>query len=136
MKKAILTALSAAATFCALSLCSFAEEGGAQATETSFWQKLLDNIWYIVLVVAFGVGLIVINRWSAKIKKRDEEFKKEYEEWKAENPEKAMEIEEGVFCPPECPEEEKADAAADVSGEEATGDSDADATGADGGEAE
>ena len=62
-------------------LVSFAEGGEEPA---SFLTVLGNNIWYILLVIAFGVGILLISKWSQKIKVRDDQFKSEYEEYKAE----------------------------------------------------
>lgn len=56
----------------------------------SFFEALGSNIWYIVLVILFGAGLLLITKWSAKIKERDRKAAEEYEEWKKANPEKAQ----------------------------------------------
>ena len=97
MKKLIIwlsALLSSALLFSGTALSSFASDG-EPAAEPSIWQKIGDNIWYILLVVAFGAGLIIITRWQAKIKARDEKFKKEYDEWKVEHPEEAEMLETG-----------------------------------------
>lgn len=67
----------------------------------------LDNLWYILLVVAFGVGLIVINKWGSSIRKRDEELAEQIAEAEAKEQEKG---EAGAESETETPaESEEAD---------------------------
>ena len=72
-----------------LSSILFSEEG-ANASP-SVLQLLKDNFWYIVLVVAFGAGLILVSVWSKKIKKNDEKLKEEMDRQIAEAEEEAVE---------------------------------------------
>ena len=65
-------------------LMSFAAE---EKEPASFLTVLGNNFWYILLVIAFGAGIILVSKWSKKINARDEQFKAEYEEYKAEHPE-------------------------------------------------
>ena len=65
-------------------LMSFAE---AEKEPASFLTVLGNNIWYILLVIAFGIGIMLVSKWSKKINARDEQFKSEYEQYKAEHPE-------------------------------------------------
>lgn len=101
MKKITLVSYFTIAFFGLSSFRCFAAKNIAAAEEPTFWQSLGDNVWIIVIVLLFGAGLIIINKWSTKIKQSDEKFRQEYEEWKSENPEKAMKLEEGDYFPPE-----------------------------------
>ncbi len=58
-------------------------------------RKIGGNIWYILLVVVFGAGLLLISKWSSRIKesdrKLDEQLKKEDESAPASGDEEASE---------------------------------------------
>lgn len=93
MKRIIAALLLTLSLFGVFSLAAFADDAGTG--EKSFFAKLGDNIWYILLVLAFSAGLIIITKWSAKIKARDEKFKEDYDAWKKEHPEEADKLENG-----------------------------------------
>ena len=60
---------------CVLPLCSFAEESASAGN----FQKILDVIWYVILAVLFGGGLILVSKWSKKINERDRALQEELE---------------------------------------------------------
>ena len=92
MKNIVCRIAVCALMFVGCPLGVFADEA---AKEPSFFEKLGNNIWYIVLVIAFSAGLIIITKWSSKIKERDAKLKEEYDEWKKEHPEAAERFENG-----------------------------------------
>ena len=93
MKKTLTVLLCQAPLFFSLAIGAYASD----ASEKSFFSKLGDNIWYILIVIAFGAGLILISKWSSKIRSSDEKNRKEYEDWKKEHPEEANEFENRQF---------------------------------------
>ena len=84
------------------SLVGFAE--GETTAAPTFWQILGSNFWYILLVIAFGVGILLVSKWSKKINARDEQFKEEFAQYKAEHPEEFEESASGETAE-EMPEE-------------------------------
>ncbi|MBQ9469200.1 MAG: hypothetical protein IJU52_09360 [Clostridia bacterium] len=91
MKYFLRTALTSGILFFSFTVRGFAAEAAEKKT---FFEKLGDNIWYILLVIAFGAGLIIITKWSSKIKARDKKTQEEYELWKKEHPEEAEAFED------------------------------------------
>ncbi|MBQ8235754.1 MAG: hypothetical protein IJZ37_03605 [Clostridia bacterium] len=89
MKKSIYP-FSSLLMFCILPLFAFAEEG----TSAGSFQKILDVIWYIILAVLFGGGLILVSKWSKKINERDQELQEQLEEEMAAQEEEFEETEE------------------------------------------
>ncbi len=74
MKKSVYSLFSLV-LFCLLPLFAFAEESASAGS----FQKILDVIWYIILAVLFGGGLIVVSKWSKKINERDRDLQERLE---------------------------------------------------------
>ena len=72
MKKYLFPIVSLISAF-ALPLFSFADESDV----TPAGEATVKIVWYVVLVVLFGGGLIAISKWSKKINERDAEFEKQ-----------------------------------------------------------
>lgn len=81
MKKIMSSLLPASALLSVFSLYAFAESG----EKVGVLKTLGNNIWYILLVIVFGAGLILVSKWSGKIKENDQKLSEEAEKFKKEN---------------------------------------------------
>ncbi len=81
MKKILSSLLPASALLSVFSLYAFAENG----EKVGFLKTLGNNIWYILLVIVFGAGLILVSKWSGKIKENDQKLSEEAEKFQKEN---------------------------------------------------
>ena len=52
----------------------------------SLFSKIGSNIWYILLVVAFGGGLLLISKWSQRINEWDRQLEEERLAYEREHP--------------------------------------------------
>ena len=78
MKKIILTLLC---IFFALALpCLCFAEGTETPPEENIVGRVMNVVWYVILVVLFGGGLILISKWSKRINERDAELEQQLQQ--------------------------------------------------------
>lgn len=90
MKKIVFAALC---LFFALALpCLCFADGAGTPAEENIVGRVMNVVWYVILVVLFGGGLILVSKWSKRINERDAELEQQLQQM-AEEESKAEETE-------------------------------------------
>lgn len=77
MKKVVICTLCLLLIFL-LPVACFADSGTPGDENTVM--RILNIIWYVILAVLFGGGLILVSKWSQKINERDAELERKLQE--------------------------------------------------------
>ncbi|MBQ8214983.1 MAG: hypothetical protein IJZ33_01840 [Clostridia bacterium] len=89
MKKILFTVCTLL-TASALPCLAFAEDASPSLSADA----IMEIVWYVILVLLFGGGLIAISKWSKKINERDEQLKQELSQLSEDDQERDHDPEE------------------------------------------
>ena len=101
--KRILFTVCTLLTASALPCLAFAEDASPALSADA----IMEIVWYVILVLLFGGGLIAISKWSKKINERDEQLKQELSQLSENDQEEEHDSEEQSDEPAQQQEEEE-----------------------------